>query len=176
MFWDQRFLEWLLWDPQSIRFSILQILGELHISVCHQPLSSKLSVTVLEARNLPKISSLNIGGTQVFFFKFWRRILNLVEGTGIEGWVVDKYMSGRKVAVNVLYNVPRSCVWSPQMREVTLFWFIILIYYCKLEYWKQIWYSKQFLQVTSRKRDTHPQILIKPQVPESSLTSERRGV
>lgn len=41
------------------------ILGELHISVCHQPLSSKLSVTVLEARNLPKISSLNIGDPYV---------------------------------------------------------------------------------------------------------------
>jgi len=41
------------------------ILGELHLSVCHQPLSSKLSVTVLEARNLPKISSLNIGDPYV---------------------------------------------------------------------------------------------------------------
>ena len=35
------------------------------MSVCHQPLSSKLSVTVLEARNLPKISSLNIGGNSM---------------------------------------------------------------------------------------------------------------
>jgi len=43
-------------------YFFFQILGELHLSVCHQPLSSKLSVTVLEARNLPKISSLNIGG------------------------------------------------------------------------------------------------------------------
>lgn len=41
------------------------ILGELHLSVCHQPLSSKLSVTILEARNLPKISSLNIGDPYV---------------------------------------------------------------------------------------------------------------
>lgn len=41
------------------------ILGDLHVSVCHQPLSSKLSVTVLEAKNLPKISSLNIGDPYV---------------------------------------------------------------------------------------------------------------
>ncbi|KAK3753626.1 hypothetical protein QZH41_014734, partial [Actinostola sp. cb2023] len=41
------------------------VLGELHISVCHQPLSSRLSVTVLQARNLPKISNLNIGGKHV---------------------------------------------------------------------------------------------------------------
>ncbi|XP_031549109.1 synaptotagmin-7-like [Actinia tenebrosa] len=41
------------------------VLGELHISVCHQPLSSRLSVTVLQARNLPKISSLNIGDPYV---------------------------------------------------------------------------------------------------------------
>ncbi|EDO41231.1 predicted protein [Nematostella vectensis] len=41
------------------------ILGELHISVCHQPLSSRLSVTVLQARNLPKISHLNIGDPYV---------------------------------------------------------------------------------------------------------------
>lgn len=34
----------------------------------------------------------------------------MVEGTGVEGWVVDRYISGRKVAVNVLHNVPRSCV------------------------------------------------------------------
>ena len=47
------------------RFFFSQILGELHLSVCHQPLSSKLSVTVLEARNLPKISSLNIGGNSI---------------------------------------------------------------------------------------------------------------
>lgn len=45
---------------------LLQVLGELHMSVCHQPLSSKLSVTVLEARNLPKISSLNIGGNLIY--------------------------------------------------------------------------------------------------------------
>ncbi|KAJ7360138.1 hypothetical protein OS493_018124 [Desmophyllum pertusum] len=49
----------------SDRISFQNILGELHMSVCHQPLSSKLSVTVLEARNLPKISSLNIGDPYV---------------------------------------------------------------------------------------------------------------
>lgn len=49
-------------SPVLFEYIFFQILGELHLSVCHQPLSSKLSVTVLEARNLPKISSLNIGG------------------------------------------------------------------------------------------------------------------
>lgn len=39
-----------------------QVLGELLLSVCHQPLASRLSVTVVQARNLPKISNYGVGG------------------------------------------------------------------------------------------------------------------
>ncbi|CAB4020902.1 synaptotagmin-4-like isoform X2 [Paramuricea clavata] len=41
------------------------VLGELLVSVCHQPLASKLSVTVVQARNLPKISNYGIGDPYV---------------------------------------------------------------------------------------------------------------
>lgn len=37
------------------------------MSVCHQPLASKLSVTVVQARNLPKISNYGIGGKDCSF-------------------------------------------------------------------------------------------------------------
>ncbi len=39
------------------------------MSVCHQPLASKLSVTVVQARNLPKISNYGIGGKIVTLSK-----------------------------------------------------------------------------------------------------------
>ena len=59
----QLFLAKYLFIYFYLYFYILwQVLGELHVSVCHQPLSAKVSVTVIQARNLPKISSLNIGG------------------------------------------------------------------------------------------------------------------
>ena len=41
------------------------VLGELLVSVCHQPLASKLSVTIVQARNLPKISNYGIGDPYV---------------------------------------------------------------------------------------------------------------